>query len=347
MNPSRSICHRCGRPCDKFCSVPCHAAVLRRRLCLRCAGRLPLFPASSVRSVIFPAKQHAYTHTTLYEVFRRACQCSRSRKLYIMRGGQSRVSQVTTAPWTFSAVLDRQSPNMFTQSFLHSVIAAVLLSSCTAAPAGSSQGSDLSPATNVLSRTALPASSSVATVVHSSTQAISTPASILSVLPSSAASDAHSSSKPSGTESAIVATATVPYADDNANGVMWNSSYSGVPQAVRGTLGASVLGPQDVGLSKENPDLLAPPTTDAGTVYVIYSWQFSPYSDLSLEEMQNGHSALVTTAYRRVAGLVSRMVSIACKFTRGVLTRVFTVDVLPMATEMAGVNMRLEVGAIR
>lgn len=191
-------------------------------------------------------------------------------RMYIMRGNQSRVSQVTTALWTSSAVTRGPPPNMFTQSFLRSIVAAVLLSSCTAAPAGS-QGSDLSPASSVLSRTALPASSSVATVAHSSIQSISTPASILSALPSSAASDAHSSSQPSGTESAITATATVPYADDNANGVMWNSSYSGVPQAVRGTLGASVLGPQDVGLAIENPDLLAPPTTDAGTVYVISS----------------------------------------------------------------------------
>jgi hypothetical protein len=41
------------------------------------------------------------------------------------------------------------------------------------------------------------------------------------------------------------------------------------PQPVRGTTGASILGPQNVPLGQQNPDLLAPPRTDEGTVCVF------------------------------------------------------------------------------
>ena len=41
-----------------------------------------------------------------------------------------------------------------------------------------------------------------------------------------------------------------------------------VQEGVRGGLGASVLGPQNVVIDLQNADLLAPPSTDAGTVYV-------------------------------------------------------------------------------
>ncbi|KAJ3541426.1 hypothetical protein NM688_g6085 [Phlebia brevispora] len=73
------------------------------------------------------------------------------------------------------------------------------------------------------------------------------------------------------------------------------------------------MGPQDVALDQQNPDLLAPPTTDAGTVGNA-KWPFS----LS-------HNRLQTGGWARQQNL----------------------DVLPMATEMAGVDMRLEAGAIR
>lgn len=38
------------------------------------------------------------------------------------------------------------------------------------------------------------------------------------------------------------------------------------PQPERGTLGASILGPTDTDTVLQNPDLTAPPTTDAGSV---------------------------------------------------------------------------------
>jgi hypothetical protein len=38
----------------------------------------------------------------------------------------------------------------------------------------------------------------------------------------------------------------------------------GLPQAIRGDLGAPILGPHNMPLERENPDLLASPSTDAG-----------------------------------------------------------------------------------
>ena len=80
----------------------------------------------------------------------------------------------------------------------------------------------------------------------------------------------------SGTASASAESAspTVPYASNNPNRLAWNpDNVSGDPQPIRttsgGSLGASILGPQNVAIDMQNPDLLAPPTTDAGTVYVF------------------------------------------------------------------------------
>ena len=72
-----------------------------------------------------------------------------------------------------------------------------------------------------------------------------------------------------GTASASAedATPTVPYASNNPNRLVWNpETVSGDPQPIRDTLGATILGPQNVPIDMQNPDLLAPPTTDAGTV---------------------------------------------------------------------------------
>ena len=59
---------------------------------------------------------------------------------------------------------------------------------------------------------------------------------------------------------------TVPLASDDPNYWLWNETTPIVPEPKRGTLGASILGPQNVPIDKQNPDILAPPTTDSGTV---------------------------------------------------------------------------------
>jgi len=86
-----------------------------------------------------------------------------------------------------------------------------------------------------------------------------------------------------------------------------------VPQPIRGDLGASILGPHNVPLERENPDLLASPSTDNGT---IPNLKFS---------FANARNRLVTGGWAREV----------------------TVRELPVATELAGVNMRLKPGGIR
>jgi hypothetical protein len=74
---------------------------------------------------------------------------------------------------------------------------------------------------------------------------------------------------PSSVISAPAATNTVPYASDDPNGVLWMpEDQTAQPAPIRGSLGTTDIGPQNVELDRQNPDLLAPPTTDHGTVYV-------------------------------------------------------------------------------
>jgi oxalate decarboxylase len=84
-------------------------------------------------------------------------------------------------------------------------------------------------------------------------------------------------------------------------------------EPIRGDRGASILGPRNVPLERENPDVMASPYTDAGTVPNL---KFS-----------------YATARNRLAP--------------GGWAREVTVRELPVATTIAGVNMRLKPGGIR
>lgn len=85
------------------------------------------------------------------------------------------------------------------------------------------------------------------------------------------------------------------------------------PQPIRGDCGASILGPRNVALEAENPDLLASPSTDSGTI---------PNLKFSFAAARN-------------------------RLLTGGWAREVTVRELPVATELAGVNMRLKPGGIR
>ena len=87
----------------------------------------------------------------------------------------------------------------------------------------------------------------------------------------------------------------------------------GLPEPVRGDEGAPILGPRNTPLERANPDLLVPPTTDSGTVPNL---KFS-----------------FAAAHNRVLS--------------GGWAREVTSRELPVATELAGVNMRLKPGAMR
>jgi oxalate decarboxylase len=85
------------------------------------------------------------------------------------------------------------------------------------------------------------------------------------------------------------------------------------PEPIRGDRGASILGPRNLPLERENPDMLASPGTDAGTI---------PNLKFSYATARN-------------------------RLTSGGWAREVTVRELPVATTLAGVNMRLKPGGIR
>jgi oxalate decarboxylase len=90
--------------------------------------------------------------------------------------------------------------------------------------------------------------------------------------------------------------------------------YGKVPQPIRDDgAGATDFGPRDVMRDLENPDMLVPPSTDAGT---IPNLKFS-FSDTNMQLNHGGWS------------------------------REVTVRQLPIATTLAGVNMRLTPGGVR
>jgi oxalate decarboxylase len=85
------------------------------------------------------------------------------------------------------------------------------------------------------------------------------------------------------------------------------------PQPIRDGLGAPILGPRNIPLERENPSLLAGTPSDSGTV---------PNLKFSFAAARN-------------------------RLLTGGWAREVTVRELPIATELAGVNMRLDSGGIR
>ncbi|KAG6817231.1 hypothetical protein H0H87_011288 [Tephrocybe sp. NHM501043] len=108
------------------------------------------------------------------------------------------------------------------------------------------------------------------TVLAQTAPAVSSAVSSASLSTSTHISLAHSSSVTtivhSSTVSAAEPSATVPFIDLDPNEPLWNQDTPGDPQPIRGSLGAPLLGPTDTEIVKQNPDLLAPPTTDHGSV---------------------------------------------------------------------------------
>src|SRR5215471_16370392 len=52
----------------------------------------------------------------------------------------------------------------------------------------------------------------------------------------------------------------------NCSGDRVNKESMTLPEPIKGALGATILGPRNIPLERENPDLLASPETDAGTI---------------------------------------------------------------------------------
>jgi oxalate decarboxylase len=94
---------------------------------------------------------------------------------------------------------------------------------------------------------------------------------------------------------------------------MAQPTRSDIPQPVRNGLGATIMGPRNGELERQNPNLLASPDTDAGTV---------PNLKFSFADAHN-------------------------RLSSGGWAREVTARELPVSTTLAGVNMRLKPGAIR
>jgi len=117
----------------------------------------------------------------------------------------------------------------------------------------------------------------------------------------------------SQTATSASASPTVPYASDDLNNPLWNDNSDITPEPIRAPTGATILGPQNIPIELQNPDLFAPPSTDNGAV-PNFKWPFS----LSHNRLADGGWA-----------------------------RQQNVNQMPTATDLAGVNMRLKSGAIR
>jgi len=109
------------------------------------------------------------------------------------------------------------------------------------------------------------------------------------------------------TSSLLEPSATVVPISLNPNQALWNASVVDTPQAIRGSLGATVIGPTDAEIVKQNPDHYLFSSQNA-------KWPFS----LS-------HNRLFTGGWAREQNT----------------------DEMPIAANIAGVNMRLKAGAIR
>jgi oxalate decarboxylase len=96
-------------------------------------------------------------------------------------------------------------------------------------------------------------------------------------------------------------------------GINHANSDSDAPEPIVGGRGASILGPRNIPIETANPDLLVPPYTDAGTVPNLKV----PYAQARNRVLTGGWAREVTTRE------------------------------LPVAKEIAGVNMRLKPGGIR
>jgi hypothetical protein len=96
-------------------------------------------------------------------------------------------------------------------------------------------------------------------------------ASTVLAAPASVLSSTSTTSVPeSETIVAPATTPTVPLASDDPNVALWGPDSEvipgKIPAPIRGQLGASILGPDNIPIDLQNPDLLAPPTTDNGFV---------------------------------------------------------------------------------
>lgn len=103
----------------------------------------------------------------------------------------------------------------------------------------------------------------------------------------SAANSTYSSSPPYGATSSLATSSivversststapseaqTVPPASDDPNYPEWSQDTNATVEAEHGTLGATILTNEDIEIEQQNPDSVAPPTTDNGILSVNFA----------------------------------------------------------------------------
>jgi len=113
-----------------------------------------------------------------------------------------------------------------------------------------------------------PAASSGSVIAASSVSVSAASSAIVSATSSAAKTTSTSkSTTASHTSSAPASSATLPFIDLDPNGPLWGPDETN-PQPIRGSLGAKLMGPDDIDTARNNPDLVAAPSTDHGSVYV-------------------------------------------------------------------------------
>jgi hypothetical protein len=116
---------------------------------------------------------------------------------------------------------------------------------------------------------AAPAASLVSTATLSTSRSASvsnTPLTTTTSVSASPSPTVSGSQTPSQVSTALGSTPTVPFAPEDPNYPLWGPESTIHPEPIRGQLGATLLGPENVPMELQNPDLLAPPSTDQGTV---------------------------------------------------------------------------------
>lgn len=106
------------------------------------------------------------------------------------------------------------------------------------------------------------------------------------------------------------------------NPVLWGSDSDITPEPIRGSSGATSISVQNLALDLQNPDQLAPPTTDSGPVQNS-KWSFS-----------QSHNRLASGGWARQQNGES-VSTLTARFN---LTSCPLVGSLPIATDIAGNN---------
>lgn len=116
----------------------------------------------------------------------------------------------------------------------------------------------------------------------------------------------------------------VQYTSSDPNEVLWNSASPTIPQPERAGLGAPILGPHNIPIELQNPDLQAGPTTDNGNIK-NFKWSMSA----SHTKLKHG-------------GWTRQQNGLFIAICNDILT-ILAVDAMPIAQDLAGESVTREV----